>query len=120
MAFTTEELGRRLVQARKTVGLTPVQVGEYLKVPREWVSSIEQGRRSVTIPILQSLADLYGMDIERFFDDGASADAEFDAIVLTGFCAADIHAEDLDTIRWLQRLARNLHNLNRLLTPPND
>ena len=115
LAFTAEELGRRLVHARKTVGLTPVQVGESLKVPREWVSSIEQGRRPVTIPILQQLADLYGMDIERFFDDGAFVDAESDAIVVTGFCAADMHAEDCETIRGIQRLARNLHNLNRLL-----
>ena len=44
MTVTTETLGRRLAEACTTVGLTQAQVGASLKVLREWVSSLEQGR----------------------------------------------------------------------------
>ena len=44
MTVTTETLGRRLAEAREAAGLTQAQVGASLKVLREWVSSLEQGR----------------------------------------------------------------------------
>ena len=71
MSLSQEALGRRLAHAREAAGLTQVQVGQYLKMPREYVSYVEHGRRPIQIPVLQQLADLYGIHMGRLFEDPA-------------------------------------------------
>ena len=115
MALSRTELGRRLARARDAAGLTQVQVGEYLKVPREWVSYIEHGRRQIEIPMLQQLADLYGIDVSQFFEEPSNTDFDPTVAVVAAFRADDINERDLKTVSWLKRFAMNLNDLNRLL-----
>ena len=55
------------------------------------------------------------MDLDQFFDEATSAEADPDATMFPAFHAADLRMEDLKIIRRILRLARNLHDLNSLL-----
>lgn len=115
MALSREELGCRLARARGAAGLTQSQVGEFLQVPREWVSYVEHGRRHIEIPMLQQLSDLYGVDVSQFFEDPTNTDFDPTVAAVAAFRTADINADDLKTVSWLKRFAMNLNDLNRLL-----
>jgi transcriptional regulator with XRE-family HTH domain len=115
MALSTEELGRRLARARNAAGFTQAQVGEYLKVPREWISYVENGRRQIDISALQRLSDLYGINVSQFFEDPTNPNFDPSISAVAAFRATDISERDLATVSWVKRFAMNLNDLNRLL-----
>ena len=115
MSLSQEVLGRRLAHARETAGLTQVQVGQYLKMPREYVSYVEHGRRPIQIPVLQQLADLYGIHMGQLFEDPADDTYEPALSVVAAFRSPDMSEHALAKLGWLKRFAMNLDDLNRLL-----
>jgi transcriptional regulator with XRE-family HTH domain len=115
MSIRNPTLGRRLAVARKAAGFTQVQVGEYLTVSSQWVSHLEHGHQSIDILTLQSLADLYGIDLNQCFEDPTNPDFTPTAMAITPCCTKDLHEPDLHTIRWLKRFAMNLNDLHPLL-----
>ena len=59
---------RRLVQARKDVGLTQAEVGQRMGKAHSFISKCELGERRVDFVELQQLARIYNKDF-RFFAD---------------------------------------------------
>jgi transcriptional regulator with XRE-family HTH domain len=64
-----ELLGKRLRDARESLGLPQSTVADHLEIPRTAVSEIEAGRRKVTFLELKRLAALYRRPIGFFSDD---------------------------------------------------
>jgi len=68
------QLGERLREARKYLGLTQDEVATYLNIPRTALSDIETGQRRVEAIELTRLARLYRQPIGYFAgEDEASA-----------------------------------------------
>lgn len=65
MTLTYEAIGQRLKTTREQLGLTQTQVGDFLKVKREIISSYETGSRPDTW-MLSKLAYLYGYSVSYF------------------------------------------------------
>ena len=61
-----ELLGRRLREARESLGLPQAAVADHLDIPRPSVSDIESGRRKVTFLELKQLAALYRRPLSFF------------------------------------------------------
>lgn len=61
-----KEFTRRLVEARKSAGLTQVQVARRLSKTHTFVSKCELGERRVDFVELQQFADLYGKELDFF------------------------------------------------------
>ncbi len=74
MAFSAEELGRRIRSARQAAGLTQSAVAAALGTSRPAVSQMESGSRGVSSLELRQLAGLCGRNMEDFFSDRFSAD----------------------------------------------
>lgn len=94
----TEELGRRLRDAREYLGLSQELVAEKLAIPRASVSAIEAGRRKVGSLELKRLAALYRRPVSAFLDEDVRSAA----------------GEDRDSaLTALYRAARNLSDQDR-------
>jgi transcriptional regulator with XRE-family HTH domain len=118
MALSGEELGHRIAQARIIAGFTQQQAADYLGISREHLSYLENGRQSMTIPMLHRLSDLYGYTLAWFLDDSRPTNEFADAPeVPTAFDAQDFTPADWERLAWLRCFARNLGNLTALLEP---
>ncbi len=69
------QLGGRLRDARKYLGLKQEDVAAHLKIPRTALSDIENGQRRVEVLELARLAKLYGQQVSYFTGEDASTAA---------------------------------------------
>ena len=68
------QLGDRLREARKYIGLKQEEVATYLKIPRTALTDIESGQRRVEVIELARLAKLYRQPVSFFTgEDDASS-----------------------------------------------
>jgi len=65
-----KEFTRRLVEARKSAGLTQMQVAGRLGKTHTFVSKCELGERRVDFVELQQFAHLYGKELDFFITLG--------------------------------------------------
>ncbi len=61
-----QQMGKRLREARKYLGLKQEEVASYLKIPRTALTDIENGQRKVDAIELTRLAHLYRQSISYF------------------------------------------------------
>ena len=58
---------------RENKGLTQLQLGEVLGgIPRQHISNMEHGRRSISLKMARKLSSLLGAPIEKFIEANAS------------------------------------------------
>ena len=112
MAVTYESIGQKLKKAREATGFTQSQVATFLGVHRENISYFETGSRPVDTISLSKLADLYGYALSFFLDDDKLSDQ---TPAVAAFRVNDLTAEDLATIAWAKKFARNLSSIEKLL-----
>lgn len=63
------EIGRRIAEMRRKLGLSARRVAEELGVSREAVTHIETGRNNLSAVSLWKLATIFHCDIKDFFPD---------------------------------------------------
>lgn len=91
IAFDSEDawraLGERLREAREYVGLSQEAVAKALGIPRPSVSSMESGKRKVSMIELQQLARLYKRQYSYFLGEEDESWREADETVKALFRA---------------------------------
>jgi transcriptional regulator with XRE-family HTH domain len=63
------EVGKRIAEMRKKLGLSARRVAEELHISREAVTHIETGRNNISAVSLWKIATLFQCDIGDFFPD---------------------------------------------------
>ncbi|MGB9866576.1 MAG: helix-turn-helix transcriptional regulator [Bacillota bacterium] len=58
---------KRLIELRKTKGLTQQQVAEALGITRSFYGMIETGHRNPTLDLAKRIAEIFGADIDELF-----------------------------------------------------
>ncbi|HTV26260.1 MAG TPA: helix-turn-helix transcriptional regulator [Xanthobacteraceae bacterium] len=95
---TRRQLGDRLREARKYLGLKQEEVATYLKIPRTALTDIENGERRVEAIELSRLAKLYRQPAAYFTgEDDASASLPIDVAHLARK-AAELSQQDRDEL----------------------
>lgn len=93
------EIGRRVAEMRRKLGLSARKVADELKISREAVTHIETGRNNISAVSLWKLATLFNCDIEDFFP------AVPDGYALTKVDTHKIEQEGGENAaRWAQKL----------------
>lgn len=87
------QLGDRLREARKYLGLKQEEVATYLKIPRTALTDIENGQRRVEVIELSRLAKLYRQPVGYFTGEDAAAELPIDVAHLARK-AADLSEQD--------------------------
>jgi transcriptional regulator with XRE-family HTH domain len=75
------QLGERLRDARKYVGLSQEEAAAILKLPRTAITDIESGQRRVEALELKRMAGLYRQPVSHFTGEDAAAGAPLSADV---------------------------------------
>jgi transcriptional regulator with XRE-family HTH domain len=59
---------------RVAAGLSQEELAERSSLHRTYVSSVERGRRNISLANIYSIADALGVDVRKLFEDAGSAD----------------------------------------------
>jgi transcriptional regulator with XRE-family HTH domain len=93
------EIGKRISEMRRKLGLSAKQVADELQISREAVTHIETGRNNITAVSLWKVATLFDCDISDFFPDTP------DGYALTKVDTKKIEQEAGDrAARWARQL----------------
>jgi len=60
-----KQLGRRIAELRKEIGMTQVQLAEMLEISQQHMASFEAGRRKVSSSDIPVLAKLFGLSTDE-------------------------------------------------------
>jgi transcriptional regulator with XRE-family HTH domain len=93
-----QQLGERLREARKYVGLKQEDVAVYLKIPRTALGDIESGQRRVEAIELTRLAKLYKQPVSYFTGEDAAAAALPPSIAHLARQAAKLSDQDQEEL----------------------
>jgi transcriptional regulator with XRE-family HTH domain len=91
MFNTDEQTGKKIKAFRKSLKKTQALFAEEIGVSRQYISNIEIGQKSASLPLLKKICETYEVNLSFFFD-------EHDPF-------AGLPA---DTVRELQKHAHNL------------
>ena len=105
-------VGKRLANARNSVGLTQQKVATYVGTKREAIAYIETGARPVTTVMLGKLANLYGYKMSYFLDENRM---EEEPSVVMAFRTSNLSDGDLSIVAEVKRIASNLDSMYRLI-----
>jgi transcriptional regulator with XRE-family HTH domain len=72
-AANPEDIGRRLREARESLGLSQSAVARAVGIPRPSVSELEAGRRRVAVTELAQMAQLYRRPVSYFIDEAGES-----------------------------------------------
>jgi len=61
----TRRFGQRLRKLRKGRGWTQVQMADALGIDRSYISDMERGKKNVCLPILEVIAQGFGISIAK-------------------------------------------------------
>ena len=92
------QLGERLREVRKYLGLKQEEVATHVKIPRTALSDIESGQRRVEALELARLAKLYRQPVSYFTGEDAAAAALPVDVAHIARQAADLSAQDREEL----------------------
>ncbi len=64
-----KEIGIKLKKTREKMNLSLDNVAEIMKLKKEDIVDIENGKKELSIVMLNKLSTMYGMTMEYFLDD---------------------------------------------------
>lgn len=105
-----ERIGKRIKAFREDSGFTQKNIADFLQVDQSLVSMVETGKRSLTADMLEKLADLFGVSLGAFEEEGAEV-----RTLSFALRASEIDETDMETIRAIHRIALNSRFLTELL-----
>jgi transcriptional regulator with XRE-family HTH domain len=88
------QLGEKLREARKYVGLSQEEAAAILKLPRTAVTDIESGHRKVKALELKRMAELYRQPVSHFTGEDARAEPLSADVVHLARQVASLSAKD--------------------------
>lgn len=103
-------LGEKLKEVRAKSGLTQTQVENCVGINQVQLSYYENGKREISISLLEKLANLYGYSLGYFLSTDAAQEPE----IQMAFKGSELCDEDLQTIAWAKAFVTNLHDMQQL------
>lgn len=100
----------RLKDLRKSCKLTQEQMAQYLGVDQSMITKLENGSRSLNVSLIEKICSLFCCTEEYLF----GMDDEYIPVTFA-FRANSIQAEDLESIAVVNKLARNIRYMNKLI-----
>ena len=100
----------RLRELRKNSKLTQEQMAQYLGIDQSMVTKLENGTRVLNVTLIEKICSLFCCSEEYLF-------GKSDEYIPINFAfrANSILAEDLESIAAVNRLARNIRYMNKMI-----
>lgn len=105
-----EKNSLRLKELRKENKLTQAQLAKYLGVEQDMLTELEDGRKSLTVSLINKLCSLFGCtEAYLLGEDDSYIPLNF------AFRSNGIQAEDLEGIAAVNKIAMNLRYMNEMM-----
>ena len=101
-----------ITKVRKNLGYTQDSIARYLCVSQAAYSKYESGELDIPIPVVEKLANLFGVDEYDFFEEDAELQL---SNTVFAFRADDIAPEDIESIAKFKKIVRNYINMSNEL-----
>lgn len=95
-------------QLRIKNNFTQEQLASYLNCPRELISYYETGDREIPLSVLEKLSDLFGIELEDFFEEDI---AQINTNIAFAFRAESITEEDLIPLAQFKKIVKNYQKM---------
>jgi len=115
MELSFELIGKRLKEARESLGLSQEEVAKALGLPRPAVSKIESGNRKVSSIELVKLAGLYGRPLSFFLEPARKEKKETSLAYLLRSSTVELASTDKQGLAQAYNLYKNYAHLERLV-----
>jgi transcriptional regulator with XRE-family HTH domain len=106
-------IGKNIKAYREKLQLSQKQLADWLGVSREMISYYESGKREIDLRKLESLAELFGIELINILEEDSylvSSDLAF------AFRSGEIADEDLKQISHFRRIIKNYLKMKQLYT----
>ena len=97
---------------REASCLTQDKVAEFLGIGRSAYSNYELGARDIPLNVMESLADLYGVDLYLLYEGNETAVKK---MLVTAFRVDDLSSEDMNAIAAFKHVVKNYVKMDMLL-----
>lgn len=104
------EIGQKLKEARKSIGLTQEQVCEKLNCASRYIGQLETNQTKGSIPIIIALCNLYGISLNDLYSDYLKIDSTFqDLSKISGYFNLNDDYKSIveNNIAFLNKLQNN-------------
>ncbi len=103
-------VGENIKKLREEMGLTQVNIANFLNVDQSMISKIEKGERSLSVDMLEKLSYLFGVTIDDIENDKIERSSYSIA-----FRANELTCDDMEAIYAINKIAMNISFMtNRL------
>lgn len=99
-----EIIGKNLAALREIRKLSQDEVAAFLGVSRPLVSYYENGQRPISLPHLEKLSDLFGVEVSDLMEEST---ANQQANLAFAFRTDGLSVEDLNSIGDFQKVVKN-------------
>lgn len=106
-------IGKILKECREYNSFTQEQVAKFLGLGRSAYANYESGEREPSLDILEKCANLYGCDLDLFFEEKSLSESN---MLLCAFRVDDIAASDMNEIAYFKNIVTNYLKINNLLS----
>lgn len=106
-----EIIGRNIKTHREINGFTQDVVSKFLGIKRELISYYETGAREIPFITLEKLSELYGVDLDAFYEEDDKLVKEN---ALIAFRTEGLEKEDLEAISQFKVIVKNYLKMNKL------
>jgi transcriptional regulator with XRE-family HTH domain len=76
-----KRLGRRICELREKLNLTQEQLSEYASLSQNFISHLENGKKTASVTTLHKISKALGVPMARFFDDPETAIFRDDSVL---------------------------------------
>ncbi|MDI6735571.1 MAG: helix-turn-helix transcriptional regulator [bacterium] len=64
-----KKIGLRIKELRKSVGYSQIELAEHSDLDRTYITSVENGKRNISIENIEKIATALNVTLEEFFND---------------------------------------------------
>lgn len=99
-------INNRIKEIREKRGYTKKNTADFLNVEQDMISKIENGEQPLTLNMLNSLSELFGVPMSSFSNDTTISPINF------AMQTSDLTSNDLRAIAAINRIAMNSEFIN--------
>lgn len=105
-------IGNNMKALREANKFTQKDVATFLKIDRSAYANYESGIRKIPLSHLEKLADLFGCELDMFFEENKE---NFQTALTCAFRINNLDAKDIKQIAEFKGIVNNYLKMNRLL-----
>ena len=96
-------IGKNIIDYRTKLGYTQDHIASYLGTERSIISKYESNEREISMPYLNKLGDLFGIELEDLIEENS---AKKNASLAFAFRSDGMIVEDMESIASFQKIVK--------------